>query len=51
MVKWFRVRPTAKIFYSEEEAEKEAEVLKLEYSFVSECRIEARRMEEKEKNE
>ncbi len=28
-----------KIFYSREEAEKEAEALKLKYPFVSECRV------------
>ncbi len=30
---------SSKIFYSEEEAKKEAEVLKLMYSFVSDSRI------------
>jgi hypothetical protein len=41
---------TPKIFYVKEEAEKEAEVLKLKYPFLSECRVITRKMEEKEKN-
>ncbi len=35
---------TAKMFYSKEEADKEAEALKVKYPFVSECRVIARRM-------
>ena len=38
---------TPKIFYVKEEVEKEAEVLKLKYPFLSECRVITRRMEEK----
>ena len=30
---------TPKVFYNREEAEKEAEALKLKYPFVSECRV------------
>ena len=40
---------TPKIFYAKEEAEQEAEVLKLKYPFLSGCRVITRRMEEKEK--
>jgi len=42
---------TPKIFYSEEEAEREAQVLKVKYPFVSECRVITRRVEEKEKKD
>ena len=38
---------TPKIFYVKEEPENEAEVLKLKYPFLSECRVITRRMEEK----
>ena len=34
---------TPKRFYSEEEAEKEAELLKVKYPFISECRIVTRK--------
>ncbi len=37
-----------KIFYSKEEADKEAEALKLKYPFFSECRVVTRIMEVKE---
>ena len=40
---------TPKIFHSSEEAEKEAQILKLKYPFVSQCRVIARRIEEQEK--
>jgi hypothetical protein len=39
---------TPKIFYTKEEADKEAEALKLKYHFVSKCRVVTRKMEEKE---
>jgi hypothetical protein len=38
---------TPKIFHSAEEAEKEAQVLKLKYPFVSQYRVITRRIEEK----
>ncbi len=41
---------TPKVLYSEEEAEKEIEAIKLKYSFISEYRIITRKIEEKEKN-
>ena len=37
---------TSKIFYSKEEAQKEAEVLKVKYPFISECRVITRREKE-----
>ena len=40
---------TPKIFHSKEEADKEAEILKLKYPFVSKCRVITRRIEEERK--
>jgi len=50
-IKFYRFNwgATPKIFYSEGEAEKEAEALKLKYPFISKCRIITRRMEEEKK--
>ena len=40
---------TPKIFHNRGEADKEAEILKLKYPFVSECRVITRRIEEEKK--
>jgi len=37
---------TPKIFYSKEEAEKEAELLKIKYPFISQCRVVTRKERE-----
>jgi hypothetical protein len=42
---------TPKIFYGKEEAEKEAEFLKTKYPFISQCRVVAHKIEEKEKKD
>jgi len=42
---------TPKIFSSKEEAEKEAKILKHKYSFLSECRVVTRNIEEEERRD
>jgi len=42
---------TPKIFDSEEEAEKEAETLKIKYPFIYECRVITRKIDEEKRRE
>ena len=42
---------TPKTFYSEGEAKLEAEMLRMKYPFVAECRVVTRKIEEKEKQD
>ncbi len=42
---------TPRMFHTKEEAEKEAEVLKHKYYFISQCRITPRNLKEEGKNE
>ncbi len=47
----FKWGATPRIFYTKEEADKEAETLKHKYSFISRCRVITRNMEEETRNQ